>query len=779
MKKEILILLTAILVGCVEKEPPEVNLIPKPLEQTVGSGTFTLTANTPVYYAEAETETPAKYLQTVLLQTTGSEHSVSQGTGESKSISISLDNTINTGDAYKLEVTRKGIKLTGTNPRGVMLGIQTLRQLIPVKTAAASIEIPCIIINDKPHWEWRGMMLDVARHFYTKEEVKSFLDLMAMYKFNKFHWHLTDDQGWRIEIKKYPLLTEVGGWREFNSQDRECLRLAEAQSNPDYLLPENKLRNNGTEYGGYYTQEDIKEVVAYASMLGIDVMPEIDMPGHFSAAITPYPFLSCFNKPGWGETFSAPICPGKDTTLEFCKNVYAEVFELFPFEYVDLGADEVEKHNWKICPNCQARIKKNNLKDEKELQSWFVHQMEDFFTENGKKMVGWDEILEGGMSETATMMWWRTWAPKAVHEATAQGNEVILTPNSHFYFDYQQDHSTLRNLYDFQPVPDGLNNNQTQLIKGIQANLWAEWIPSYQRAQYMVMPRMLALSELAWTPDADRSWEDFYPRLLVHFNRMDDMKINYRPLDLTGVHVSNSFVGETTVVWDYPLPNVTIRYTTDGTVPDQNSAIYNEPFTLDKSTDFTIRFFRPDGTAADIVKTSYRKEEYIAGEEIGDKQPGLRSEWREAVVNRTDKIDALPVTKEYIVDGIIIPDGINNKRAMKYYGYLNIEKDDIYTFSLGSDDGSKLYINDETVVDNDGPHGPVVLRGQKALGKGLHPFLLYYFDMDNGGFLDLKIFNSNGDEVKQSFYSKLNNGEFGKSKIYAKDGSEILWAVED
>lgn len=751
MKKVFPLLILILLVGCNCHEVTQVQIIPQPVELTVNKGCFELNQNVTITYADPSLEGAATYLQTVLSESIGAVLPLSQNDSGKNGVFINVDETLSASDAYKLTVTADGIRISGANPKSAMLGIQTLRQLIPMKATTASVKVQSVDIYDEPLWGWRGMMLDVARHFHNKDEVKKFLDIMAMYKFNKFHWHLTDDQGWRIEIKKYPLLTEKGGWRQFNKHDLGCLKYAETQSNTDYLLQKDKLRNEN-EYGGYYTQEEIKEVVAYAAMLGIDVIPEIDMPGHFSAAIQEYPNLACFDKAGWGEIFSAPICPGKNTTLEFCKDVYAEVFELFPYEYVHLGADEVEKHNWKKCPNCQKRIKENKLKDEKELQSWFVHQMEDYFIANNKKMIGWDEILEGGMSETATMMWWRTWAKDAVHRATAQGNEVILTPNSHFYFDYQQHPTTLRALYEFQPLPANLTAEQKQLIKGIQANVWEEWIPSIKRMEYMTMPRMLALSELAWSKEEGRNWDNFLQRLVAHFERMDVMGINYRPLDLVGIHTNNVFVGQTTVVWNHPLAHIAIHYTTDGSVPTKESTLYTGPFDINETTDFTIRFFRPDGSAADIVKTSYRKEEYAAGQEPGNKQPGLICEWHEGVVNKCAKIEELPVKEQFIIDNISIPSGVtNHKQAMKYHGFLKIEKEGIYTFTLGSDDGSMFYINNEVVVDNDGAHGPVTLAGQKALSVGYHPFVLYYFDMNNGGFVKLQMTDANGEEITPVF----------------------------
>lgn len=725
------------------------SLVPYPAELAWQEGNFTLQKGMEIRYQDASLQKAMEYLQQVVADATGLQLQLKQEEEARNGIYFEIDSTMGQKDRYRLLVSDDGIRVEAATPRSALLAVQTLHQLLPLEANGESIRIPAVTIADQPFWEWRGMMLDVSRHFWNKEEVKRFLDMMAYYKFNKFHWHLTDDQGWRIEIKKYPLLTEQGAWRLYNNHDRGCISLSDKESNPDYAIPREKLRPVGDTvvYGGFYTQEDIREIVAYAGDRGIDVIPEIDMPGHFTSAIASYPEITCFGKAGWGTTFSAPLCPGKEQALEFCKNVFAEVFQLFPYHYVHVGGDEVEKANWIKCPDCQARMRREKLKDEKELQSWFIRQMESFFHAHGKEMIGWDEIIEGGLSESAIVMWWRTWAGNAVQIATAQGNEVVLTPNSHFYFDYKQDHSTLRKLYEFNPVPKGLTPGQRALIKGVQANTWAEWIPSFERLEYLTVPRIAALSELAWRSDTARHWEEFYPRLLQQFKYWDMKGVNYRPLDLNNVNTVNSFVGEAKVKWEYDLPEVEIRYTTDGSIPDRSSALYTGPFKLNETTDFTIRFFRPDGSAADIVKTRYKKEEYRPGVKVEQEKTGLQCEWHEAVINKCETMDELPVRQTYIVEQIEVPEGVNGKRALCFTGYLNIAEEGIYTFSLASDDGSKLLIAGEVVVDNDGPHGPTELKGQMALGKGLHPLKLYYFDMNNGGFISLKLFNADGKEI--------------------------------
>ena len=666
-----------------------------------------------------------------------------QGAGKAESenpVAFAYDPSL-AAEQYTLEIKKDRIDISASSLNGTLYAIQTLKQLMPVDIyggkprSQAQIQegawtVPCVKISDSPRFGYRGMHMDVARHFFDVATVKRYLDAMSLHKLNTLHWHLTDDQGWRIEIKRYPDLTLKGGFRNGT------------------VVGKNWDEYDGIRYGGYYTQDEIREVVAYAASLGIDIIPEVDMPGHMSGAIAVYPELSCFDRQGWGHTFSDPLCPGKDATLEFCKDVYREIFELFPFEYVHLGADEVEKDNWEKCPNCQWRIKKEGLKDEKELQSWFVHEMEAFFNENGKKMMGWDEITEGGLSPTAAVMWWRTWARNAALTALEQGNKVYLTPNSHYYFDYQQHATTLRDLYEFSPVPKGAGEEQYPLILGVQANTWAEYIPSRQRQDYMIFPRALAFSDVAWRGETPRDWDEFYPRLLAHFPRLDKLGVNYRPLDLPGVYGVNAFVDKTEVTWNYPLSAVELRYTTDGTIPDRNSELYGEPIAIDETTDFIIRLFRPDGSAADIIRTTYRKEEYRHPYlfNLGINS-GLKCAWHEGIFNKCEQIEDVPVKQEYVVDGIKVPEGVGGRRGLVYTGFFRVPADGIYTFSLGSDDGSMLYIHDELVIDNDGPHGPVTVAGQIALAGGCHPLRLYYFDMNNGGFVSLRLYDQAGNEI--------------------------------
>jgi hexosaminidase len=392
--------------------------------------------------------------------------------------------------------------------------------------AGGDWKIPCAQIEDQPRFKWRGLLLDVARHFFTKNEVKQLLDVLAMQKINTLHMHLTDDQGWRVEIKKYPRLTEIGAWRKdagFGLDPK-----ASTAYGPD------------GRYGGYYTQDDIREIVAYARARHITVVPEIEMPGHSSAALSAFPELSCNGGPytpnAQGGVFAGVYCAGKDETFDFLQNVLAEVHQLFPCAYIHIGGDEVPKDNWKKCPRCQARIKQEGLKSEHELQSYFIRRIEKFINAQGRTLIGWSEIREGGLAQNAVVM---DWIGGAV-EAASAGHDVIMSPTGYCYLDYYQstNHATepkaiggylpLSKVYSFEPLPAKLDPQYQSHILGAQGNLWTEYVPNFKHAQYMVFPRLCALAEVTWSPQSSRKWEDFLRRLPTQYQRFDQLGVNYR-----------------------------------------------------------------------------------------------------------------------------------------------------------------------------------------------------------------------------------------------------------
>ena len=762
LSSSFLIVSACIFSSCTPTVKQEIAILPTPVSLTEQSGSFVLKDGMKIGVSDQSLFPAAGYLQEILRNVISS--SVEVTTDKSQvDMYFQLKDTVGKPSSYKLESTPEYIRVEATDYSGIISAITTIRQLLPatieVQGEKQNYSIPVVQIEDAPRFEWRGFMLDASRHFWNKKEVKHVLDLMSLYKLNKFHWHLSDDQGWRIEIEKYPLLTEKGAWRKFNTQDRTCMARAKEEDNTDFLIPEDKIRivEGDTLYGGYYTHDDIKEIVAYATQRGIDVIPEIDMPGHFLAAISQYPELACDGLIGWGEIFSSPICPGKDATLEFCRNVFKEVFELFPYEYVHMGGDEVEKANWKKCPLCQKRIRTEKLGSVEELQAWFVRDMEKFFFANGKRLIGWDEVVADGLSSDAAITWWRSWAKDALPTATAQKQKVIACPNEYFYFDYAQDQNSVKKILAYDPCADErLSPEQKKYIWGVQANLWAEWIPTMKRIEYLIVPRMIALSEIAWAePTAKPGLEEFYRQLVPQFKRMDVMRVNYRVPDLQGFYKVNAFIDETTVELTCPLPGTEIRYTTGGSMPTKESALYNGALEVGKTTDFAFRTFRPDGSPSDAVRTKYVKAPYAeAVTAPAALQPGLKAVWHDFRGNLCADIDAAPVKGEYVVESVSIPEEVKGNIGLVLTGYLEVPADGIYTFALLSDDGSTLMLDGELLGDNDGAHSPVEIIVQKALKAGLHPIEVRYFDC-NGGVLQMELVNEKGEkEVLPSAWLK-------------------------
>jgi hexosaminidase len=437
-------------------------------------------------------------------------------------------------EGYTLSVESNGVTLTAQTAAGIFYGTQSLLQLLPPEIFSTnrvpdwSWPIPCVQITDQPRFVWRGFMLDVSRHFFTKTEVEQVLDLMALYKLNTFHWHLVDDQGWRIQIKKYPRLTDTGAWR------------------PDigfHLDPKSATAYDAHgRYGGYYTQRDIREVVAYAAGRHITVVPEIEMPGHSSAALRAYPQFACPNVqvaiPQKGVVFNGVYCAGNDATFVFLEDILSEVAPLFPGKYIHIGGDEVNKSNWHACPLCQARLQAENLKDERELQSWFTRRIEKIVNAHGKTLIGWSEIREGGLAPSAALMDWIGGGA----ESAASGHDVVMSPTKYCYFDHYQStnraaepkaiggYLPLQQVYQFDPLPDNLAPEFAPHVLGGQANLWTEFVPNLRHVEYMMFPRLGAVSEADWSPKAARDWPDFQTRTALNEKRLAAMGVNYRPL---------------------------------------------------------------------------------------------------------------------------------------------------------------------------------------------------------------------------------------------------------
>lgn len=523
-------------------------IIPKPVELKMMSGRFVVDSKTRIT-GDKSLENEGNFLAEMLNTVANSD--VKYDANNNGNIVLQLDATIDNDEGYTLSVTYDKIIISGKTATGVFYGIQTLRQIMPSaiesgKDTVAEIAIPAVMITDSPRYIYRGMHLDVARHFFPVDFIKKYIDLIAMHKMNTFHWHLTEDQGWRIEIKKYPKLTEIGAWRYGT-----------------IIGHHPGTGNDEKKYGGFYTQEEIKDIVKYATSKHVTVIPEIELPGHSGAAIAGYPYLSCFpkeksivfndmgSKKGkevqangtpkivqetWG-VFDDVYCAGNEETFTFLEDVLDEVITLFPSQYIHIGGDECPKANWEKCPSCQARMKKLGLKDEHELQSYFIQRMEKYLNKKGKKIIGWDEILEGGLAPNATVMSWR--GTKGGVEAAKQHHDVIMTPGHSVYFDHYQSKdkdneplaigglTTVKDVYKYEPSPIGLSADEQKYILGSQANIWSEYMKTTDYVEYMILPRMTALSEIVWTPKDDKNWEDFDTRLQHITERYDAMGLNY------------------------------------------------------------------------------------------------------------------------------------------------------------------------------------------------------------------------------------------------------------
>ncbi len=570
----------------------QVNIVPKPMKIEAAKGKFTFKPTTAIVTDLNNKE--LRQLGKLLVQKVGDAGGPKlQITGLSgtvypkNTVVLALGGlTANLSDeGYQLTVNKKNIILRANSGKGIFYGLQSLFQLMPpsieakAQGDAAVFSVPGIVITDQPRYPYRGMHLDVCRHIFPVETIKSYLDIMAMYKMNTFHWHLTDDQGWRIEIKKYPELTSISSIRKGTQVGKTD-------------------EHDGVPYGGFYSQDQIRDVVAYAAGKYITVIPEIEMPGHAVAALTAYPKLSCTGGPfdvrtQWGISDDI-FCAGNEDVFKFLEDVLTEVIDLFPSKYIHIGGDEAPKVRWEKCPKCQARMKEEGLKNEMELQSYFVKRIERFLISKGRRIIGWDEILEGGIAPEATVMSWR--GVQGGIDAAKQNHDVIMTPVDYCYLDYYQadpateplsigGYLTLKTVYSYEPTPPVLNEEQAKHILGTQGNLWTEYIATPEHLLYMAYPRGIALAEVNWSPKADRNWDDFSRRILDQYQRLDNMGIKYsRGSFRTDITTTRDSVNSRNLVKiSTEASGYQIHYTTDGITPTATSALYSSPFPVDKS----------------------------------------------------------------------------------------------------------------------------------------------------------------------------------------------------
>lgn len=605
------ILFSTCFYACSEKRTlnSDYEIIPKPLDVNCkGDASFLLKDGVAVIYPEnnRKMQDNAEFLVDYAEKQTGVKLTSHAGMPVDGAICLTLDLSDDNAEAYKLIVNDKRVCISGASEAGVFYGIQTLRKSLPV-AQDINVNLSAVEIYDKPRFAYRGAMLDVARHFYTVDEVKTFIDMLALHNINRFHWHLTDDQGWRIEIKKYPKLMSVASERKETVVGRWYSGIYDGKS-----------------YGGYYTQDELRDVIDYAAKRHITIIPEVDLPGHMQAALTAYPELGCTGGPYevrtiWGVSQDV-LCVGNDFTLQFVKDVLSEVADIFPSEYIHIGGDECPKVRWEKCPKCQERIKSLGLKSdakhtkEQRLQSYVIQEAAKYLKEKGKRIIGWTEILEGGLVPDATLMSWI--GESGGIEAAHQHHDVIMTPNTYLYFDYYQSKKVedeplaiggylpIEKTYNYEPMPKELTEEEQQYIKGVQANLWTEYIPVFSQVQYMVLPRLGAAAEVQWTDPSKKDYKDFLRRVPHLVAVYDCYGWNYAThvydvnVDMKADTVNHVLNVQLSTMADDP-----IYYTLDGQDPTEKSLKYTKPFTIDQSVVLKTMAVHPDRTSKISVDT--------------------------------------------------------------------------------------------------------------------------------------------------------------------------------
>ena len=733
IKKIVFITLLVAMVSCSGEKANQsrnegINIVPQPNFLVENSGQFTLSDKTQWVVEKGGLKTVIDFFNAKIRQSTGYDLAIGKEEPSTNFISVHINSALEMGEeGYALSVTPEFIQLTGKSAQGVFYGLQTLMQLLPAEIESSGTVrdrewlVPVVEIKDEPRFKWRGMHLDVCRHFVPVENIKKHLDMLAMFKMNTFHWHLTEDQAWRIEIKKYPKLTQIGATR---------------------------IEGEGIEYSGHYTQEEVKEIVAYAGERFITVVPEIELPGHALAALTAYPEYSCTGGPFtlrnvWGVEPDV-FCAGKEETFTFLENVIDEVAALFPSPYFHIGGDECPKVRWEKCPKCQKRMRQEGLKDEHELQSYVIKRIEKVLVAHGKKMIGWDEILEGGLAESATVMSWR--GEKGGIQAAGQGHDVVMTPSNRVYLDHFQGDSrvepvaiggytTLEEAYNYEPVPAELAADKVHHIIGTQGNVWTEYMYTPELVEYRVYPRLIALAEVNWTNKDLKNYEGFVQRMANQFVRMDKHNINYHIplpegpvnkvvyLDHAKLNFSNT--------GNYPMV-----YTSDGSKPTRYSTRYKQTLIFADDKTVKIATLLPSGKLSAVRSIKVVKTAVIAGEEPITEKVGLSEKYADGTYIKVADLDSVKEWKT--ANAVIDSKGADYSRldykqpsAHIYTGYLDIPEEGIYEFSTNLD---QFFIANQLLIDNDGEVKRFSRNNSTiALGKGKHAVKLVYLNNVIGG----------------------------------------------
>ena len=719
----------------------EINIIPKPRKIEIGEGRFLLSKSTKIIATNDSGRKSADLINIFLLKNYGFKLKIVQKSQSNNVIAFEgpvFWDLFEPVGSYQIRVTKEKIWI-GAAATGKFYALQSLIQLLP-KRSKKNVEIPTLVIDDAPRFKYRGMHLDVSRHFMPVEFVKKYIDLMSQYKFNYFHWHLTDDQGWRIEIKKYPKLTEIGSKR------------SESHLGPYSTV----FKGDGVPVEGFYTQEQIKDVVKYAKERYITVIPEIELPGHASAALAAYPQFGCKAdykyevKKTWG-IFKEVFCP-TDATFKFLEHVLDETTALFPDSpYIHIGGDEVLKDHWKESTFVQELKVRENLKDEHEVQSYFVRRIEKFINSKGKKMIGWDEILEGGLAPNATVMSWR--GMRGGIEAAKSKHDVIMTPTDFSYFDYGQGdpayeplniggYLPLEKVYSFDPVPKELTADEAKYIIGGQANIWTEYLETAAAVEYMAFPRMLALSEVLWSRQEMRNFADFQKRLNANLPRLDKQNVNYRipePGGLQNIVTENEGV----TVELIPASGTRVFYTIDGSTPDVRSSIYKTPITFwpqkDEVKTLKTVVVNSVGRKSSIYTATIVRGKVLPAVEPSGKVAGVN--YSLYVPSNAYAQDTVPQTGETKSIGLQqFTQRIDPKQTfgVTFEGFLNVPVDGVYEFQIDSTWSRSLTIDGQTLIDEAGTKDRTVKSDVIPLKAGWHKLAIHYDHGDGDMFFRVR-----------------------------------------
>lgn len=717
-------MVVALLAAACVQQPALPPLVPQPAKIVRGLGQFEFDSRTR-FSADGAARKVAEPLRVQVAGATGFEIPYTGAEGQNV-VSLRLrPGLAHLGrEGYAMEVSPTRIRIEAPTPAGLQYATETLRQLLPTELVATNPSpsalrwsVPCLVVEDAPRFEWRGLHLDVSRHFFPVAFIKRTLDSMALLKLNRFHWHLVDDGGWRIEIKKYPRLTEVGAWRKAISEVWSQTRL-------EFPEPEDK----SPRYGGFYTQEEVREVVAYAAERNIEVVPEIEMPGHSMPALAAYPEVTCdyFAQTAWkiatGMQHATNYCPGKDGTFQFLEGVLDEVMQLFPSKVIHIGGDEVNKLQWNKCAPCAARMAGERLAGPEELQSWFLRRIERYLNGQGRTMMGWDEILEGGLAPNAEVMSWR--GEEGGVAAAKAGHRVVMTPTSHCYFDFSYDAISTRKAFEYEPVPASLSEAEGKRVRGAQANVWTEWMETPEKVESMLFPRLLGMAERLWSPATNRDTDAFMVRADAFYGRLDAMGRAYRVPLPEPSEAALVLAGSGTLSFAAPpLPGGVVRYTLDASEPLADSPVFNAPIALSGSGTVTAATFTASGRRSDAMRVPYVT---VAPRGVQGLVPGLElrhaeGKWSAVPDLHIEGFQPVPRIDASAFEG-------QEAYALEWTGFIRIPAHGKYTFELGSDDGSVLWIAGIKIVDNDGLHGFGLKSGAVTLAAGAYPFKLGFFE---------------------------------------------------